>query len=132
MKGRLILIDMDERLAAMPVLAQRPDRIEARHYNLWRRSRVRWGTPLRLHFADLREMELILADNYWVCVDSTKNDVPVIAWVDMETEGRDALHADVVCKLNYYHFAASAVRGKCLDLMEAQLDARLREDDEGA
>ncbi|MCW2306187.1 hypothetical protein [Rhodobium gokarnense] len=110
----------------MPVLAQRPDRIDARTYNLWRRARGRWGTPLRLHFADLKEMELVLADSYWVCVDASKNDVPVIAWVELEDENRSALHTDVACKLNYYHFAASALRGRCLRLMEEALGARLR------
>lgn len=118
---------MDRRLADMPILAQRADQIEARHYNIWRRARGRWGTPLRLEIPVLREMELILSDSYWVCVDTTRNDVPVIAWVELEDAGRDALHEAVRCKLNYYHFAASALRGKCLDLMEADLAERFRD-----
>ncbi len=117
---------MDERLAAIPILAQRADHIEAKHYNVWRRARGRWGAPLRLHLPDLLEMELILSDAYWVCVDTTKYDVPVIAWVDLEDAGRVALHEDVKCKLNYYHFAASALRGRCLELMEAALAKRLQ------
>jgi len=130
MKDQTLLIDMDARLAAMPILAQRPDHIEARHYNLWRRARGRWGSPMRLHLPGLREMALVLSDDYWVCVDRSKSDVPVIAWVDLEVAGRSALHADVVCKINYYHFAASAVRRKCLDLMHTTLETRLRDDED--
>ncbi len=117
---------MDRRLAELPIMAQRPDRIEARIYNIWRRARSRWGSPMRLKLPGLQHLDLILADSYWVCVDRTTYDVPVLAWVELEDSGRTALHLDIACKLNYYHFAASAVRAKCLTLMEEILGERLR------
>ena len=124
-------IDMDRRLADLPVLAARPDRIGASTYNLWRRARGRWGSPLRFSPPDLkdlglREMALVLSDRYWVCADTTKNDLPVLAWVALEDDGRSALHTDVACRLNYYHFAASALRARCLAGLETVLSARLR------
>ena len=122
------LIDMDKRLADMPVMAQRPDHIEAPYYNIWRRYRARWGSPVRLDLPGLKEMKFVLCDSYWVVVDSVKYDVPVIAWVELEDAGRNALHQPVACKLNHYHFAASAVRARALAGMEEVLAKRLRKD----
>lgn len=119
------MIFMDDRLARMPVMAQRVDAIEARYYNIWRRARTRWGAPMRLVLPGLREINLILDDQYWVCVDAVKYDAPVLAWIDMEDENRSSLHLPISCKVNYYHFAASAVRAKSLDLMEKILTERL-------
>lgn len=118
-------IDIGQRLADMPVMAQRGDAVEARLYNLWRRARRRFGAPLRLPLPGLKEIEMVLADEFWVCVDVVKFDAPVIAWVDFETAERDALHLPIACKLNYYHFAASAVRARSLALMEEHLSERL-------
>jgi hypothetical protein len=113
------------RLADMPVYAQRPDAIDAAHYNLWRRARSRFGTPLRLVLPGLKGMALILDDHAWACVDASQNDLPVLAWVELEDAGRDAIHTPVPCQLNYYHFAASALRARVLDLMARELEARL-------
>jgi len=123
------LIDMDQRLADIPVMARRPDRIAAATYNLWRRARGRWGSPMRLELPGLKEMVMVLSDKHWVCADATKYDMPILAWVDLEDDGRTALHTDVVCRVNYYHFAASALRGRALSVMESELEARLRADD---
>ncbi|HOV02842.1 MAG TPA: hypothetical protein PLG99_00425 [Kaistiaceae bacterium] len=120
-------IDMDRRLAELPVMAQRADKIPAPLYNLWRRARRRFGAPMRLKLPGLKEIEMVLADGYWVCVDTVKFDVPVIAWVDFEDADRDALHLPIACKLNYYHFAASAVRARALELMAELLKGRLEE-----
>jgi len=120
-------MDMDARLADMPIMAQRPDRIDARYYNVWRRARKRWGSPIRLDGLGLKQMEMVLTDRYWVCVDAFQHDCPILAWVDIEDADRDSLHMPIPCKLNYYHFAASAVRGRVLDAVEAALNTRLKE-----
>lgn len=70
---------------------------------------------------------MILEDHEWVCVNEPQNDLPVLAWVDFEDRGRDALHLPVKCKINYYHFAASKVRADVLDLMEELLGQRLHD-----
>jgi hypothetical protein len=119
------MLDMDKRLRDMPVMVQRPDSIDARTYNVWRRARNRWGAPMRLNLPGLREIVMILDDDYWACVDSTRHDLPVLAWVELEDAGRDSLHLPIPCKLNYYHVAASAIRAKSLDLMAQHLTERL-------
>lgn len=119
-------MDMDQRLADMPILAQRPDTIAACYYNVWRRARTRFGQPIRLKLPGLKQMEMVLTDRYWACVDSHQNDCPVLAWVDIDSARRDALHATVACNLNYYHFGASALRARILDTMKRELKLRLK------
>lgn len=115
---------MASRLDDVPVYAQRPDAIEAAHYNLWRRARQRFGHPLRLELPGLSGMELVLDDAAWLVVDARQFDLPVLAWVEFQDHDR-ALHAPVPCQLNYYHFAASRLRGKVLEILHQTLDDRL-------
>jgi len=122
-------IDMDARLADMPIMAQRMDALKADVFNVWRRARNRWGNRLRLGGLGFKQMELILTDRYWVCVDAIRHDCPVLAWVDIQGKGRTSLHASIPCKLNYYHFAASALRGPVLEKVHEELGARLRNND---
>lgn len=116
---------MTTRLDDVPVFASRPDHLEAPLYNLWRRARKRFGTPLRIALPNLKEMALILEDDAWVVIDQRQYDMPVLAWAGFKTEGRDALHEPVACVLNYYHFMASQLRGKVLELMKQDLERRL-------
>jgi hypothetical protein len=115
---------MAHRLEDVPVYAQRPDAIEAAHYNLWRRARQRYGHPLRLELPGLSGLELILDDEAWVVVDARQFDLPVLAWVEFQDHDR-ALHTPVPCTLNYYHYAASRLRGKVLDIVQRALDEKL-------
>lgn len=116
---------MSTRIGDLPVFAARPERIEAPLYNLWRRARRRFGCPLNLELPGMKEMALVLDDEAWVVVDRRQFDVPVLAWVDFEDQGRDSLHAPVACTLNYYHYMASQLRARVLDLMSETLTARL-------
>jgi len=70
---------------------------------------------------------MILEEHEWVCVDEQQNDLPILAWVEFEDKGRDALHLPIKCKLNYYHYAASKLRAHSLELMLDELEKRLRE-----
>ena len=49
-------VDMDARLADMPILSQRPDHIDAVVFNVWRPPRRRWCSPLRLDDLGLPHM----------------------------------------------------------------------------
>lgn len=122
------MMDMDARLADMPIMAQRDDHLDADVFNIWRRARNRWGSPIRLEDVGLKQMEIVLTDRYLVCVDAIRHDCPIIAWVDIEDSDRDSLHKPIPCKLNYYHFAASALRAKVLVKIKDVLGARLKED----
>ena len=118
------------RIADVPYCAQRDAEIDAILYNLWRRAKLHFSMPLRLPLVDYSGFVMVLEENEWVCVDERQNDLPILAWVEFEDQGRDALHLPVKCKLNYYHFAASKVRAHSLELMQKELENRLQEDDE--
>ena len=121
------LINMDSRLADMPVMAQRADAIEASLFNLWRRARARFGNTIRLDHLGLKQVAAVLTDRYWVCVDVVQNDCPIVAWVDFHDSGRDTLHEPIGCKINYYHFAASALRARALERIADLLDQKIQE-----
>ncbi len=109
----------------MPALAQRPDRLEAEHYNLWRLARRHLGSPIRLPLEGIHGVELILEAEAWVCVNTLQNDLPILAWTHFEDQGRQALHAPVPCRLNYYHFAASKYRARTLEVGMRELRQRV-------
>ncbi|MCF6197981.1 MAG: hypothetical protein L3J67_01050 [Hyphomicrobiaceae bacterium] len=119
--------ELDLRLDRMPIMAQRQSHIDASAYNVWRRARNVWGAPMKMILPDINEFQLHLTDDYWVIVDLSRNGALVLAWIDMEDKDRTALHEPIDCKLNYYHFAASAVRARSIDLMEEMLSARLKD-----
>jgi hypothetical protein len=120
------------RIADVPYCAQRDSEIEAKLYNLWRRAKLHFTMPIRLPLAAYSGFVMVLEDNEWVCVDERQNDIPILAWVEFQDQGRDALHLPVKCKLNYYHFAASKVRAHSLELVQDELEKRLHEDNNPA
>ena len=113
------------RVADVPFCAQRDDKVDAKIYNLWRRAKMHFTIPMRLALVDYSGVVMILEDNEWVCVDERQNDLPILAWVEFEDQGRDALHLPVKCKLNYYHYAASKLRAHSLELVQDELEKRL-------
>jgi len=113
-------------LEEFPAYASRPDHVPARRYNLWRLAALRIGLPLRLALPGLKGLELVLTERAWVCVDPQVNDMPIIAWTDFQGADRSTLHGPVPCEVKYFHFGATMVRAKVLDLMESLLDERLR------
>ena len=119
--------ELDLRLDRMPIMAQRESHIDASAYNVWRRARNVWGAPMKMILPEINEFQLHLTDDYWVVVDLSRNSALVLAWVDLEGRDRTTLHKPITCKLNYYHFAASAIRAKSLILMEEMLGKRLND-----
>ncbi len=117
---------MTTRIHDMPVYAARTDQVEASLYNLWRRARRRLDMPLRIELPPLKQMALILEDDYWVVVDQNQYDLPVMAWVEFQDSGRSSLHTPVDCTVNYYHYLASQLREKVLVLMSEALGERLK------
>ena len=109
------------RIADVPYYAQRDDEVTAQLYNLWRRARNHPDCSDTMVLEKFPGLEMTLEDAAWVCVDKRQNDLPVIAWVEFDAKGRDALHMPVRCKLNYYHYAASRVRVYALSVMEQAL-----------
>ena len=114
------------RIDGIPVFAQRQDQVPAPIYNLWRRARMRIPGPIHLALPGLKEMELILEREAWVVVDHNRAEIPVLAWVDFRVPAMRGLHEPVDCTLNYYHFMASGLRARVLELMQAALEAELK------
>jgi len=113
------------RVGDVPVYQQRDDEVTAKLYNLWRRAKLHFDLPMRITLEGYRGLVMVLEEHVWVIVNERQNDLPVIAWVEFEDQGRDALHVPVKCKLNFYHFAASKVRAHSLELMEEALEQKL-------
>ncbi|HQR52551.1 MAG TPA: hypothetical protein PLZ79_04725 [Burkholderiales bacterium] len=109
-----------------PAFASRADKVAARPYNLWRLAGRRLGLPLRFALPGLKGLELVLTDAAWICVDPHLNDMPIIAWTGFQVAERATLHRPIACELKYFHFGASMVRARVLELMETLLDERLR------
>jgi hypothetical protein len=112
----------------MPVYEKREEEIPARYYNIWRRAKLHLKEPIHIPLPGLKGLLLILEDEHWVCINQQQNDVPVILWFEFEAKGRDTLHEPVKCRVNHYHFAASQVAQRVLDLMEKSLQQMLHDE----
>jgi len=118
---------MVTRIHDMPVYETRSEEMDAALYNLWRRARLHLKLPLRIELPGLKQMVLIIEDDCWVVVDACQYDMPVLAWLDFQDEGRSSLHTPVTCTMNYYHYLASHLREKVLLQMNEILEARLKD-----
>ncbi len=115
------------RVHEVPYYVQRSTEVPAPLYNLWRRARMRLSLPIRIEFPDRPGVAMILEEEEWICADTRRNDLPILAWIEFEDRERSALHLPVRCKLNYYHFAASRYRARSLEVMKQELELLLRE-----
>ncbi len=116
---------MTTRIDTMPVYAARLDQLDAGLYNLWRRVKLHRPMPLRIELPELKSMALIVEQECWVLVDPRQYDLPILAWVKFQDQGRSSLHTPVPCTLNYYHYMASRWRSRVLVLMEQRFEEYL-------
>lgn len=68
---------------------------------------------------------MLIDHDSWVCVDTSLNDLPVAAWTDFNSKGRDNLHQPIDCVLTYYHFKAGTIIKKALEITDELLTQRL-------
>ena len=102
-----------------------PKRMEAVYYNRVRLALGRLGRPLRVPLLIHRGLDAILDDETWLCVDATRDDLPMLAWRAFAARGRESLHEPVECRLELYHCHAGLLMGPALELLDAALCARL-------
>lgn len=114
------------RIDGLPIYEQRDELLTAKLYNLWRRAKLHFPLPIRMPLSGYRGLVITLEAHRWICADERQDDLPVLAWVEFEDQGRAALHLPVKCKLNHYHFAATKIRAPALVLIERVLEERLR------
>ncbi|MEJ2346005.1 MAG: hypothetical protein P8090_11450 [Gammaproteobacteria bacterium] len=116
---------MRSRLDDLPRYATRTYRMPAARFNAVRLALLRLGEPVRFALPGLRTLEMVLEQQAWICVDSGLNDFPVLAWVDFEAGGRNALHEPVSCMLYTYHAHAHIIEARVLQAVSEFVDRRL-------
>ncbi len=99
--------------------------VAARLYNQIKLVLIRSDQPLRFEIDNLKNIEIILDHEYWVCVDSSLNDIPIFAWTDFQVEHRDSLHKPIAAKLYSYHAHAELIIKKVMDQIDQKLQATL-------
>jgi len=100
------------------ILDRRPGNIEAHYFNQAQTALKRIGQQIRFKIPELNHLDLIVQEDAWIVVDRVLDDVPVVAWTDFQTEGRDSLHEPINCEVRLYHFAARMILKTTLDAME--------------
>ncbi len=70
-------------------------------------------------------LDIILTDQYWLCIDSCMGDLPIMAWTAFEVSGRSALNASIACELRLYHFHGGLVMGEVIEGMGKVLQRQL-------
>ena len=99
--------------------------IPAEHYNRVRLALKRLSNPLLVELSPMRQLKIILLDQYWLCFDFCMNDMPVLAWTEFETLGRSALNEPVECELRLYHCHAGMIMGEVLQTLDHSLETML-------
>lgn len=116
---------MTSRNRQLPVLARKRMVIPACRYNRVRVALNRLENPIRLGLTGIRDWDMILDDDTWVCVDTRLNGRPVIALSDFEAAGRSALHLPIACRADIYAIHAETHLYLALESMDRLLAARL-------
>lgn len=110
----------------VPVYENKIVEIPAEYYNRIRLGQIRLKTPLRLELAELRDIDVILEEDAWVCVETSLSDLPVLAWTEFEVEDRGALHEPVRCKLCLYNIHADLITETALKTIYEIVNDRLQ------
>lgn len=118
---------MNWRLDDLPVYKTRETSIAAKYFNRVQIAFNRLGEPINIPLTELRNLELILNRDAWIVVDNDVNHIPILAWVDFQSEGRIALHEPVPCSLKIYHMHATVILEKVSTFMQDELSKRLSE-----
>jgi hypothetical protein len=111
------------------ILDRRPGNVDPNYFNRAQTALKRIGEQIRFKIPKLSHLDLIVQEDAWIVVDRVLNDMPIVAWTDFETEGRDKLHEPVPCEIRLYHFAARMILNRTLDAMKVMLGESLAEGD---
>lgn len=111
------------------ILDRQPGNVDGNYFNRAQTALKRIGEQIRFKIPELNHLDLILQKDAWIVVDRVLNDMPIVAWTDFQTEGRDNLHEPVACEIRLYHFAARMILNRTLDAMEVILGESLAERD---
>ena len=113
----------------IPVYEYRDAVINALYYNTVQTAFKRLGEEIRLSIPQMKTLDLILQRDAWIVVDRALNDVPIIAWINFDTERREALHTPLHCQLRLFHAHGGVIIKRVLEAMELLLGERLNQVD---
>ena len=116
---------MKTRLENLPRYQTEHTVVEAPLLNLIKLALIRIKSPLRLSISSLKNIDVILEHEYWACIDSSLNDIPVLAWTDFQTSARSDLHTPIDCKLYSFHAQADLIINTVINDIQSQLKSRL-------
>ena len=122
---------MKTRINDLPIFERRPFEMDAELYNTVTVALHRLKPPFRIPLDGLRGLEMLIDDELWICVDTSMNDLPVMAWVEFNAHERQSLHQPVPCELRLYHGQAGVILSRALDRIYASLRQALKPPDEG-
>ncbi len=97
--------------------------VDAKHYSRIRLALTRLANPLRVRLDQLGDLDMILSDREWLCVDRSRDDLPLMAWRDFSREDANALHMPVKCTLYLYHAHGGMLMGQVLPALQQALDS---------
>lgn len=105
----------------MPRYSTADSSVSPHHYNQLRLALRRLPGPIRLTLNGIPNIDMIIDNDSWVCVDTSINDLPVLAWTDFASQSRQGLHEPVACKLHYFHYRAGMLVLRALNITAALL-----------
>lgn len=109
-----------------PVLESERTIISAQRYNRVRLALAWLDNPARLELTGMHDLELILSDSAWFCIDTGLGNLPVLAWREFRAGERRGLHEPVACRIDYYNLHAELIKERVLEIMDRLLAARLQ------
>lgn len=110
----------------VPVYENKIVEIPAKYFNRIRLGQIRLEDPLRLELTALKDIDVILENDTWVCIENSLNDLPVLAWTDFEVQNRNALNEPVRCKLYLYNIHAELITETALKSIYEIINDRLQ------
>jgi hypothetical protein len=110
------------RLRDIPRMKWGDTMITAARYNRIRLALRRLKSPIRFD-TGLRDIDMILEENVWYCVDRSMHDLPIIAWDNFPT--RMTLHEPICCRLSFYHAHADKILELVLTAVDTYLEQQL-------
>lgn len=122
---------MKSKLENLPCYSQYRAKLDAPVYNCIKLAQLRHGKgrahALRLQLAELRHLDLIIDDETWICVDRDQNDIPILAWLNFDTQHRQELHKAIACDIYSYHAYAEMIEQRVLKYAVKYLQQSLQQ-----
>lgn len=116
---------LSTRIADLPTLNRMTSEVDAAHFNAIRLGILRLGAPLRIAMTGLKNLDIVLENQLWVCVDNSLDDFPIVAWMNFAVSERAGLQDPVQCEIRFYHSHAGMIMKRLLDITQKEIEEKL-------